>query len=196
MTKPIVSFNDVLTKFRAEAFSERDKGFRFEKLMKKYLQIEPQYKNILKTVWLWNEFPFRNDFSGKDTGIDLVAQTVEGDYWAIQCKCFREDAYIDKSGVDSFLSTSSKSFTGEDLQTKQFAQRLWISTTNHWNSEAEETIKNQNPPLHRISLTDLQNTSDYINWDELVNGMETSALKDRKYCLFFAAFGNNNHSFT
>ncbi len=181
MTKPIVSFNDVLSKFRAEAFSERDKGFRFEKLMKKYLQIEPQYKNILKTVWLWNEFPFRNDFSGKDTGIDLVAQTVEGDYWAIQCKCFREDAYIDKSGVDSFLSTSSKSFMGEDGKSKQFTQRLWISTTNHWNSEAEETIKNQNPPLHRISLTDLQNTSDYIDWDELVNGMETSALKEKKH---------------
>ena len=180
MTKPIISFNDVLSKFRAEAYSERDKGFRFEKLMKKYLQVEPQYKNILKTVWLWNEFPFRNDFSGKDTGIDLVAQTVEGDYWAIQCKCFREDAYIDKSGVDSFLSTSSKSFMGEDGQTKQFAQRLWISTTNHWNSEAEETIKNQNPPLHRISLTDLQNTSDYINWDELVNGVEKNALKEKK----------------
>lgn len=181
MSKPIVSFNDVLTKFRREAFSERDKGFRFEKLMKKYLLIEPQYKNILKTVWLWNEFPYRKDFSGKDTGIDLVAQTVEGDYWAIQCKCFDESARIDKAGVDSFLATSSKSFTGEDLQTKQFTQRLWISTTNHWNGEAEETIKNQNPPLHRISLTDLQNSSDYINWDELVNGMETSALKEKKH---------------
>ena len=180
MTKPILSFNDVLTKFRREAFSERDKGFRFEKLMKKYLLIEPQYKNILKTVWLWNEFPYRKDFSGKDTGIDLVAQTVEGDYWAIQCKCFDESARIDKAGVDSFLATSSKSFIGEDLQTKQFTQRLWISTTNHWNGEAEETIKNQNPPLHRISLTDLQNSSDYINWDELVNGVETSALKEKK----------------
>ncbi len=180
MTKPILSFNDVLTKFRKEAFSERDKGFRFEKLMKKYLLIEPQYKNILKTVWLWNEFPYRKDFSGKDTGIDLVAQTVEGDYWAIQCKCFDESARIDKAGVDSFLSTSSKSFMGEDGKSKQFAQRLWISTTNHWNGEAEETIKNQNPPLHRISLTDLQNSSDYINWDELVNGVETSALKEKK----------------
>lgn len=180
MTKPILSFNDVLTKFRREAFSERDKGFRFEKLMKKYLLIEPQYKNILKTVWLWSEFPYRKDFSGKDTGIDLVAQTVEGDYWAIQCKCFDESARIDKAGVDSFLATSSKSFVGEDLQTKQFTQRLWISTTNHWNSEAEETIKNQNPPVHRISLTDLQNSSDYINWDELVNGLETKALKTKK----------------
>lgn len=181
MTKPILSFNDVLTKFRREAFSERDKGFRFEKLMKKYLLIEPQYKNILKTVWLWSEFPYRKDFSGKDTGIDLVAQTVEGDYWAVQCKCFDESARIDKAGVDSFLSTSSKSFIGEDGQSKQFTQRLWISTTNHWNSEAEETIKNQNPPLHRISLTDLQNSSDYINWDELVNGVETSALKEKKH---------------
>jgi predicted helicase len=175
----ILSFKDVLEKFRKESFSERDKGGRFELLMKKYLQVEPQYKNRLKTIWLWNEFPFRKDFSGKDTGIDLVAQTYEGDYWAIQCKCYAEDNRIDKAGVDSFLATSSKSFVNENAQTVMFKQRLWISTTNNWNSEAEETIKNQNPPVARISLTDLENSSEYINWDELVNGTG-NALKKKK----------------
>lgn len=179
MSDIILSFKDVLAKFRKEAFSERDKGNRFELLMKKYLQVEPQYKNKLKTIWLWNEFPFRADFSGKDTGIDLVAQTYEGDYWAIQCKCYAEDNRIDKAGVDSFLATSSKSFRNENAQTVMFKQRLWISTTNNWNSEAEETIKNQNPPVARISLSDLENSSEYINWDELVNG-SGKVLKPKK----------------
>lgn len=180
MPAPILSFSDVLTKFRKEAFTERDKGSKFEVLMKKYLQIEPQYNGKFKQIWLWNEFPYRKDFSGKDTGIDLVAETVEGDYWAIQCKCYDESTYINKAGVDSFLATSSKSFMGENAETKQFAQRLWISTTNRWNSEAEETIKNQNPPLVRISLTDLINSSEYIDWNELVNGKEQDARKSKK----------------
>ena len=39
---------------------------------------------------------------GSDTGIDLVALKHDGDYWAIQCKCYSEDAVIDKKSVDSF----------------------------------------------------------------------------------------------
>ena len=117
MTASILSFSDVLKKFRREAFSERDKGARFELLMKKYLLSEPTYEGRFKQIWLWNEFPYRKDFSGKDTGIDLVAQTVEGDYWAVQCKCYEENVYIDKTGVDSFLSTSSKSFYNENMKT-------------------------------------------------------------------------------
>lgn len=178
MTASILSFSDVLKKFRREAFSERDKGARFELLMKKYLLSEPTYEGRFKQIWLWNEFPYRKDFSGKDTGIDLVAQTVEGDYWAVQCKCYEENVYIDKTGVDSFLSTSSKSFYNESMETVQFSQRLWISTTNHWNSEAENTIKNQNPPLIRISLTDLENSN--VDWDKLVNGEEGKSARKQK----------------
>lgn len=47
-------------------------------------------------------FPGRKDFGGTDTGIDLVAKTELGDYWAIQCKCYAENTTIDKPAVDSF----------------------------------------------------------------------------------------------
>ena len=90
MTASILSFSDVLKKFRREAFSERDKGARFELLMKKYLLSEPTYEGRFKQIWLWNEFPYRKDFSGKDTGIDLVAQTVEGDYWLFNVNAMRK----------------------------------------------------------------------------------------------------------
>ena len=176
----ILSFNDVLTEFRKKSFSERDKGFRFELLMKRYLLTTPQYKDILKAIWLWKDFPYRADFSGKDTGIDLVAQTYSGDYWAIQCKCYDEDARIDKGGVDSFLATSGKSFINENFQTTYFTQRVWISTTNNWSQEAEEVIKNQKPPVFRIGLTELQNSSEYLDWGELAFGQETKSLKQKK----------------
>lgn len=95
-----MTFQKVLDKYRKISFSERDKGDRFERLMQAYLQTDPKYAYLFKRVWLWNEFPGRNDLGGGDTGIDLVALTIEGDYWAIQCKCFQESSSIDEySGV-------------------------------------------------------------------------------------------------
>jgi predicted helicase len=165
----INSFNTILEKYRKISFSERDKGDRFERLIQSYLQTEPLYANRFKKVWMWNDFPAKNDLGGKDTGIDLIALTLDGDYWAIQCKCYQETATIDKPAVDSFLATASRSFKDENLQQTHFTNCLWVSTTNKWGTNAEEAIKNQKPPVQRISLTDLQNSS--VDWEKLENGI-------------------------
>ena len=164
-----MSFNKLLSKYRKIAFSERDKGDRFERLMQAYLQTDPRYAYRFKKVWLWNEFPGKTDLGGGDTGIDIVALTFEGDYWAIQCKCYQENATIDKPAVDSFLSTSSRQFKDESLRTTGFAYRLWISTTNKWGPNATEAIKNQHPPVSRINLYDLQEAQ--VDWDKLDKGI-------------------------
>ena len=164
----MTSFAQLLDKFRTEAFSERDKGYRFERLMQDYLKTSALYANLFETIWLWTDFPYHDQFGGKDIGIDIVARTYDGDYWAIQCKCFAADAYITKPDIDTFLSTSGKSFETDDGTTR-FAQRLWISTTNKWNSAAEQTIRNQNPPVARLNLIDLEN--DDVDWACLEQGM-------------------------
>lgn len=164
-----MNFQHILSKYRAASFSEKDKGSRFERLMQAFLRTVPWYEGKFAHVWLWNEFPWKGQISGKDVGIDLVAETVDGDFWAIQCKCFDETAYIDKPAVDSFLATSSKTFLNDQSQTKCFDLRLWISTTNKWGSEAENTIKSQKPPVLRISLTDLEEAP--VDWDELDKGI-------------------------
>lgn len=173
-----MSFKRVLDKYRRIAFSERDKGDRFERLMQAYLKTDPKYAPLFREVWLWSEFPSRRDLGGSDTGIDLVALTQEGDYWAIQCKCFQEDSVIDKPMVDSFLSTSSRGFKNEQFQTTRFAQRLWISTTNNWTSNATEAIKNQNPPVTRINLHDL--TDAPVDWDILEEGVHGDKARHKK----------------
>ena len=162
------TFAQLLNKFRQDAFSERDKGYRFERLMQAYLKTTTLYANLFEEVWLWTEFPFHDQFGGKDTGIDLVARTVEGEYWAIQCKCYAANAFINKPDVDTFLSTSGKRFETESGMTG-FVQRLWISTTNKWNSTAEQTIRNQNPPVTRLNLIDLEN--DDVDWNSLEQGI-------------------------
>jgi predicted helicase len=177
-----MSFNKILAKYRKISFSERDKGDRFERLMQAYLQTDPKYAYRFKNVWLWNEFPGKNDLGGSDTGIDLVALTFDGDYWAIQCKCFHEGSIIDKPAVDSFLSTSSREFKNENLQTVSFSQRLWISTTNKWGPNATEAIKNQNPPVTRLNLYELQEAP--VNWEKLEMGIHGDDAKTDKKKIF------------
>lgn len=165
-----MTFNEVLNKFRAESFTQKDKGTQFERLMRSWLLSDPRYSNLTE-VWMWEDFPSKKDFGGKDTGIDLVARTDTGEYWAIQCKCYKEDAIIDKPAVDSFLATSSRTFLDVDsLQTTSFARRVWISTANHWGTNAEEAIQNQNPPLNRVGLVDLQTSP--VDWKLLLDGLE------------------------
>jgi predicted helicase len=170
-------FQQILFTYRNNAFSERDKGDKFERLMLAYLQTDPRYADLLSNVWLWNDFPARRDFGGKDTGIDLVARTTAGDYWAIQCKCYQESATIDKPAVDSFLSTSSRQFKDEfqNMQTVSFARRLWISTTNKWGPNAEEAIQTQFPPVTRLGLYDLEMSA--VDWEKIAAGMSGEAAR-------------------
>lgn len=174
------TFAQLLNKFRQDAFSERDKGYRFERLMQAYLKTTTLYANLFEEVWLWTEFPFHDQFGGKDTGIDLVARTVEGEYWAIQCKCYAANAFINKPDVDTFLSTSGKRFETESGMTG-FVQRLWISTTNKWNSTAEQTIRNQNPPVTRLNLIDLEN--DDVDWNSLEQGIFGMASRSKPFTI-------------
>ena len=165
---------DILSHFREKSFTEKEKGTQFERLMRAWLRTDPRFADRFEHVWLWEDFPARQDFGGKDTGIDLVAKTHDGDYWAIQCKCYAENAVIDKPSVDSFLATSSRTFNNEvTFQTTSFAHRLWISTTNHWGPNAEEAIQNQNPPVSRVNLYDLDHSS--ADWGKLFEGLEGKA---------------------
>lgn len=171
-----MNIHDILAKVRQQSVTERQKGAVFEKLMQRWLQSDPRYCNLLKKVWLWDEFPAKGEFGGKDTGIDLVARTEEGDYWAIQCKCYDANAVIDKPAVDTFLSTSSKTFTDDvTLKTVGFSLRLWISTTDHWGPTATQTIANQNPPVLRIGLKDLEMSP--VDWAKLEGGSQGNDVR-------------------
>ena len=98
----MLSFNQILEKYRKLSTSERNKGERFERLMQGFLLTDPLYANKFKNVWLWSEFPSKGDLGSIDSGIDLVALTHEGDYWAVQCKCYQETRTIGKKILTHF----------------------------------------------------------------------------------------------
>ena len=165
-----MTINDILNNIRATALTEKEKGTTFERLMKLWFLTDPRYSN-LKKVWLWEEFPAKKELGGKDLGIDLVAYTEYGDYWAIQCKCYAEDATIDKAAVDSFIANASRSFTDpETFQTREFSNLIWVSTTRKsWGVNAETAIQGLIKPFNRISLYELETSA--ANWDKLMEGI-------------------------
>jgi len=166
----LYGINDILTEIRQKSITEKEKGTDFERLMKLWFLTDPRYAN-LQQVWLWEEFPARKDFGGKDLGIDLVARTETGDYWAIQCKCYAEDAQISKGAVDSFLANASRTFLDpETFQTREFSNLLWVQTTRkRWGANAETAIQGLNKPFNRISLYDLEISA--VDWEKLKAGL-------------------------
>lgn len=172
------ALDKLLGKLREQSFSERNKGNNFEKLIQGYLRTDPTYSNKFSNVWLWNEFPYRTQFGGTDLGIDLVCLTHTGDYWAVQCKFYDEDTYIDKPSVDTFLSTSGRHFSDENSESVSFSVRLWISTTEKWSSHAIETLHQQQPQVQRLHLSDLYNAP--VEWDKIADGVFGSQAREPK----------------
>lgn len=165
-----ITFKDILARFRNESVTEHDKGAKFEKLIKRWFLTEPEYANVLDKVWLWEEFPGKESMGGVDLGIDLVAKTDEGKFWAIQCKCYKDDAVISKKMVDSFIANANRQFVDDEMHTNRFDKLFWVSTTSHWGKNAQESIKHQAIQFVPIYTDWLQNSS--VNWKELVEGKQ------------------------
>jgi superfamily II DNA or RNA helicase len=86
------SWHDIQNKW--QNFTEKEKGDFFEELVKAYLQLDPEYASKLKHVWLGSEVPQviarKLQLPATDQGIDIIAETHDGDFWAVQCK-YRQD---------------------------------------------------------------------------------------------------------
>lgn len=165
-----ITFKDILARFRNESVTEHDKGAKFEKLIKRWFLTEPKYANVLDKVWLWEEFPGKKSMGGVDLGIDLVAKTDEGKYWAIQCKCYKDDAVISKKMVDSFIANANRQFVDDEMHTNRFDKLFWVSTNSHWGKNAQESTKHQAIQFVPIYTNELQYSS--VNWKELVEGKQ------------------------
>jgi predicted helicase len=148
------ALQDLLEHYRKTAKNERDKGDKFERLTKFFLENDSRFSDRFSDVWIWNKFP---ENEGKvDTGIDLVAKEKYSDgYCAIQCKFYGDKTTVDKSNIDSFFTAS-----GKDIYTS----RLIFATTDNWTKHAEDALKNQKIPINRMTTDDMENGS--IDWEQ------------------------------
>ena len=141
------------------------RGVQFEKLCKWLLENHPLYKSKLKQVWLWDDWPER---WGKDCGIDLIAEDVDGKTWAIQAKCYDPKYSVTKKDVDSFLSESTNT---------KIHHRLLIATTDGLGANAVGVIQRQHEttPINQLMLSDLLEAP--IEWPKSINELSTATIK-------------------
>lgn len=126
-----VTIHELLDELRSSALDERDKGDKFERLIKAYLSNEPEWVARFENVWLWSEWSGRG--TRTDTGIDLVAERRDGEgLAAIQCKFYGSNHRVAKSDIDSFISASAKS---------EWTERYVFDTAAGWSGNAEETLE-------------------------------------------------------
>lgn len=170
-----MEFDNILNKFRDYSNSNRQLGTNFEELMARFLKVYGPYKSKVKNIWLWNEFPYKTQFSGNDTGIDLVIHDFNDDFIAVQCKCYQKETKISKEDLDTFISTSGKEFNIENDERKIFSSRLFIFTTNELSKNAKDLIENQTIPIQTISLNDLENAE--VDWESLLKGDKVKIKK-------------------
>ena len=150
----------ILSQFREMTLTERDKGTSFENLMVQYFKTEPFYKEQYSEVLSYSDWVDRYGTNlgistKKDTGIDLVAITTDGEFHAIQCKNYSPDHTIGKSDIDSFFTASGKTY---------FSHRIIVTTTDKWTGNAQDSLENQHPPVSRIDLHNLENS--VIDWSQ------------------------------
>ncbi|MDT0120851.1 type ISP restriction/modification enzyme [Kocuria sp. PD6] len=147
------AFGELLDKLYYGALDTRDRGDKFERLMRSYLLTDRAYS--FSKVWLWNEYPERGNRS--DIGVDLVGVRADtGEKVAIQCKFKDPDKVIAKGDVDSFISASA---------TAEFGERLMVSTSRkELGGNARKTIENLDKPWSTVGLDQLANAP--IDWSQ------------------------------
>ena len=162
---------NILDNFRKAAVTEREKGTYFEELIVCYLKNEASYKDLYSEVMPYAQWAQRMGYDQKDTGIDLVAVTQDGQYHAIQCKFYAPDYTLQKKDIDSFFTASG---------TRDFTHRIIVSTTNHWSENAASALFDQQIPISKIDLFDLENSQ--IDWS-LYQGKDTEPVLHPKKTL-------------
>lgn len=91
---------DAIEHIRKHARNRKEKGTAFERLTRYFLKNDPLWGIRFSEVYLWTNAPTNDSV---DIGIDLVAQDAEdGSYWAIQCKCYDDDATLSYGEVATF----------------------------------------------------------------------------------------------
>lgn len=162
------AFFDLINTYRTAAKSEREKGTYFEALCIKYFENEPYYVDLFAQVQTYTDWAKAQGLSGKDTGIDLVATTKDGEFHAIQCKLYDADRKVSKAEIDSFLSAASRTY---------FKRRYIVSTTHAWSDNALATLENQDPPVTKIDLEILEQS--VIDWSKFAEKKQV-VLKPKK----------------
>lgn len=161
-----MNFYDVLDKIRLESTNDVALGDRFERLIQQFFLSTPLYEDKIdgNNVWLWKDFPYK---SSGDLGIDLVVKTKDDGYWAVQCKCFKDDGRIDKENIGKFISMAVGGFY-IDGKKVDYSQMFLVTTAP--TTENAKFVFNNAPIQDQTITPEFLNTSG-VDWEKLYNNI-------------------------
>ncbi len=133
---------------------EQEQGRRFERLAKRFLEVEPKFADQFSKVWLWNEWPGR---AGKaDTGVDIVAEDrYTGELTAIQAKFYPPEKKLQKGQIDSFFTQLGK---------VDFSYGMVVNTSLEWSTNAVDALHDQSKPVVTLGVDEL--TDSTVDWSQ------------------------------
>ena len=136
--------------------NKTEKGLPFEQIFVKWFLLNDP---------IWSSKIDKFLETGKDLGIDLIFQDIDGNKWAVQSKGYSPKTSITKESIDSFISASPNS---------KFYGRLLIASTNRIGLNADLTLKENK--VVRFLLKDFRNSK--VDFPSTIN--ELSKVKKRK----------------
>ena len=146
----------------ADYAKQKAAGDAFERLCIVYLTHDPEQKIQYRRVMTYKDWAKERGKDAHDIGIDLVAETIDGHFAAVQCKFYAQGKTIAKKDIDSFIAASA---------THDFTQRIFIDTTGRsWSDKVEKELHELAIPVVRIGLHKLRNSP--INWDKFIEADE------------------------
>lgn len=169
-------FQSVLDYISEKAQSERQKGDLFERLMQKYFTEDPDYKEQFSEVYLWKEWAAtRTEFDGTDIGVDLVAEKHDGEFCAIQCKCYAPETRISMGDLNSFLSTASLPAFADNT-------RFLVNTGGEMGPNALRLIEPLGGKFRIVRFNDLESSP--FEWPDLsLQEPEQLTYKQKRFSL-------------
>ena len=163
---------------------QEQRGKAFELLTELFLQIDPIYRSKLRHVWHEQNLPpkvrHKLGLPSPDIGVDLIAETTTGEYWAIQCKYHHDPARnLTKNELNSFIDVSTRickgkfgtllavsSAHGYSVNLQKYAPEVQYCLSNEFQSldsdffrQARAIIRKQTPKLKRRTPRPHQRTA-------------------------------------
>lgn len=152
-TPVTTTIHELLSDLRALSLDERDKGDKFERLVKAYLKNDPEWVNRFEDVWSWTEWEGRGNLP--DIGVDLVAKRRDSDELAaIQCKFYAAGQRVSKAHIDSFLAATMR-------PEFNFTSRYVFDTSAGWTNNVEKQVQGV---VQRVDIAYLDDAP--IDWSQ------------------------------
>ena len=149
-----VSIHELLGHLRSTALDERDKGDKFERLIKAFLKSDREWSSKFSDMWLWSEWDGRGNVP--DVGVDLIAKHSDLDgFAAIQAKFYDAGNKVSKAHIDSFLAVAMR----PDFQ---FTSRFVFDTSAGWTNNVEKEAQGV---VQRVDISLLDGAA-AIDWSQ------------------------------